>query len=370
MCIRDSMYINHLIEVNRLVKRVLKKSGSLYVVIGDTYSSQAGFGRKGRSSKVGGHPNEAYQNYVKRVTELPPKCLMGIPWRFAFAMVDDGWILRNAIIWYKPNHMPESVKDRLTKTYEFVFHFVKDQRYYYNLDMIREPYETWIELFTREAKPFGKKGSPSYRLAPVEESYRVSEEVRKFVEGLRLTYEEMRRAGQEYDSKYSRHEYGQTLQGFIREQSLAKMREASRKVAKRLFPDSPALQQKFINWVHDHAGSLKGKNPGDLWVISTRPFKGAHFAVYPIDLVLRPILSSCPPDGIVLDPMCGSGTTLVACELINRKMWDEFKIQVNECARKVDWRLKWIGIEINPEYAKIAEERLKPFLAQKTLTEV
>jgi len=382
------MYVEHLIEVNKLVKRVLKKTGSLYIVIGDSYAGS----HCGRGDKRDVQNFRRMHMYDKaspqeKAVGYQPKCLMGIPWRLAFAMIEDGWILRNAIIWYKPNHMPESVKDRLTKTYEYVFHFVKSQKYYYNLDMIREEPKTWIELLTRDVKPFGKKGSPSHRVAPVWESYSVKHDLavgrsldasyddplhlkEKFLRGLKLVYEEMERSGYEYDSKYSKHEYGQNLQGFVREQSLAKMREASRRVAERLFPDNPVLQQKFVNWVHDHAGNLKGKNPGDLWAINTRPFKGAHFAVYPIDLVLRPILSSCPPDGVVLDPMCGSGTTLVACELINRRMWDEFRIPVNEYARKTDWRLKWIGIEINPEYAKIAEERLKPFLSQKTLMEV
>lgn len=322
--------------------------------------------------------------------------------------------------------MPESVKDRLSKKYEYIFHFVKSRKYYYNLDMIREPYETWEELFTRETKPFGKKGSPNYRLAPVEESYGVLGDVlsvlkrwgvdknleyhgeaiknydkaraqnpsevkkriingllkelglnkletevrKKFIEGLRMTYEEMKKttkSDSKYDSKYSKHKYGQNPQGFIRDQSLARLRQASRKVAKKLFPGNPTLQQKFVNWVHDHASSLRGKNPGDIWIINTRPFKGAHFAVYPIDLVLRPILASCPPNGVVLDPMCGSGTTLVACELINRKMWDEFRIFVNEFARKTDWNLKWIGIEINPDYAKLARQRLKPFLPRKKI---
>ena len=67
--------------------------------------------------------------------------------------------------------------------------------------------------------------------------------------------------------------------------------------------------------------------------------------------------------------MCGAGTTLLACELINKKMWEEFKLQVNEYAKKVDWRLKWIGIEIVPEYVEIAEKRLKPYISQRTLTE-
>ena len=316
------------------------------------------------------------------------------------------FILPDGTLTHNSNHMPESVKDRLTKTYEYIFHFVKSRKYYYNLDMIREPYaeSTWKRSMYSDGKDLkglrllehtpikggGNKGKPPSNILSTgflsefkfremgmnAEKYGSSrakgerKHIRDFLVGLKMVYEEMKKSSLEYESKFSKHEYGQSPQGFVRDQSLARMREASRKVAKRLFPNDPKLQQKFVNWVHDHAGDIKGKNPGDVWIINTRPLKERHYAAYPVDLVLRPILSSCPSEGIVLDPLCGSGTTLLACELINRKMWDEFRIPVNEYARKVDWRLKWIGIEIVPEYVKIAEERLKPFLTQKTLLEM
>lgn len=410
------MYIDHMIEINREIKRVLKKSGNLYVDIGDTYHQ---------------------------------KGLLGIPWRFAFAMIEDGWILRNAIIWYKPNHIPESVKDRLTKTYEYIFHFVKSRKYYYNLDMIRESYSISTIKRISQRNVFNQKGGKKQFLLrgekkserdrgsrcadmvkSIAEAYfgkylEIEEEklqkyygsprarVKRFLKGLSMIYEEMEKVANKYDSKYSENEYGQKLQGFIRGNTIAKIRGSSRTIAEKLFPNNPELQQDFINWVHDHAGNLKGKNPGDswsidekphtkkkylgvrekygpmcwwkvdkprltnpkgknpgdFWSINTRPFPEAHFSTYPVDICLRPILSSCPPNGIVLDPMCGSGTTLLACNLINFKMWDEFRIPVNDYARKTDWNLRWIGIEINPEYVEIAMKRLKPFIHQKKLVE-
>jgi DNA modification methylase len=111
----------------------------------------------------------------------------------------------------------------------------------------------------------------------------------------------------------------------------------------------------------------RGKNPGDLWSISPKPFKEAHFATFPVELPLRPILASCPPDGVVLDPLAGSGTVAYTCELINRGMWDEFRVYVNENAKRTKWNLKWIMIEINPNYCKIIEKRLEPFMKQRSL---
>jgi DNA modification methylase len=496
------MYVQHLVELFREVKRVLKKTGSFWLNIGDTYFGGGHGGNTLYKTPSGELVKSVKQgkssNYVPtmqwRDDVYKPKCLMGIPWRIAFALIEDGWILRNAVIWFKPNAQPSSVKDRLTHTYEFLFHFVKSKKYYYNLDNIREP-------------------------------HKIGELASVFSKGLEKVYEKMKEVNATYDSKYSKTQYGQTPQSFQREDKLAKMRQASREVAREHFPNDEELQQDFINWVHDHACHVRGKNPGDVmltkhdlavgrigsfsytdplhvkayhplgknpgdtlfitsnskflksdvktaspgaralrsimsgkltthvrkklldvgaylktklkesgltvkdlaeltgikqttlehyfrtdfsgqalpdretwnllkpilklgeyddyineevrsalpqphplgrnpsdfWSIPTKPFRGAHFAVFPPELPLRPILASCPPDGVVLDPLAGSGTVAYTCELINHGMWDEFRIHVNEIARKTKWSLKWILIEINPEYCKLAEERLKPF---------
>jgi site-specific DNA-methyltransferase (cytosine-N4-specific) len=144
------MYVDHLVELFREVKRVLKKTGSFWLNIGDTYAG-SGCGRGDRTLFQNFRRKYiAEQMYQKpspqRESDLPAKCLMGIPWRVAFALIDDGWILRNAVIWYKPSHMPESVKDRLTRTYEYIFHFVKSKKYYYNLDNIREPHKAGDDI--------------------------------------------------------------------------------------------------------------------------------------------------------------------------------------------------------------------------------
>jgi len=141
------MYIQHLTEICREIKRILKPSGSFWLNLGDTYFGGGGTYGKPKDWKDL-HTNQNYpdgsffKNRNKlRSNWLQPKQLLGIPWRVAIALQEDGWILRNCLVWYKPNHLPESVKDRLTKSYEFFFFFVKKRKYFFDLDAIRVPYK-------------------------------------------------------------------------------------------------------------------------------------------------------------------------------------------------------------------------------------
>ena len=121
------------------LRRVLADDGTLWLNLGDSYQSNGGHTAQGKTSQRAGRSNIAQQNGSKVRSELPEKNLLGIPWRTAFALQDDRWILRNAIIWNKPNAMPESVTDRLSGRYEHVFLFAKQQRYWFDMDPIREP---------------------------------------------------------------------------------------------------------------------------------------------------------------------------------------------------------------------------------------
>lgn len=155
-------YVEKSVRIYEEVKRVLKKEGSFYLNLGDTYAgSNCGFGDYREKGERGLNPSELYISVKKpqAKTELLPKCLIGIPWRVALAMIDEGWILRNAIIWHKPNPMPSSVKDRLNNTYEFVFHFVKSPQYYYDLDAIRENHKP--ESLARYRRGFTEAGNKS-----------------------------------------------------------------------------------------------------------------------------------------------------------------------------------------------------------------
>ncbi|QGJ88234.1 DNA methylase [Mycobacterium phage StAnnes] len=137
------------------LRRVLADDGTLWLNLGDSYARNPA---KGATGTMNGRnvPRMGYAGNRIGKPELPEKNLLGVPWRVAFALQDDGWILRNAIIWHKPNGMPNSVTDRLSGRYEFVFLFSKSRRYWFDLDPIREPHV---------APPKGglfKRGNDSY----------------------------------------------------------------------------------------------------------------------------------------------------------------------------------------------------------------
>jgi len=144
-------YIKKLIDFFDNVKMKLKDTGNLFLNLGDTYSGSKVGNTNGVYADVV-DKTKAYattSSFKKNKGNLPTKCLCMLPQRFAWNMIECGWILRNEIIWHKKNHMPESVTDRLTKAHEIVYHFVKQGKYYYNLDAIREPHET------QEKRPMG-----------------------------------------------------------------------------------------------------------------------------------------------------------------------------------------------------------------------
>ena len=136
------LYVEHVVEIFREVKRVLRDDGTLWLNLGDSYSGNAtGSQGKGLSSLEGGKTTqiEAGKRPDKIAPGLKPKDLIGIPWRVAFALQADGWYLRSDIIWSKPNPMPESVTDRPTKAHEYLFLLSKSQKYWYDADAVREP---------------------------------------------------------------------------------------------------------------------------------------------------------------------------------------------------------------------------------------
>jgi site-specific DNA-methyltransferase (cytosine-N4-specific) len=260
------------------VRRVLADDGTLWLNLGDSYSGS--WGNQGRKDERGTqrpingpmmtpvhdgrYPTTGSNTGAVKPGAPPAKNLMGIPWRVGFALQDDGWTLRNAVIWSKPNAMPESVTDRLSTRYEHVFLFSKNRRYWFDLDQIREP------LAYPDAADGTRVFGGSNKAAEL------------------TTGSSARRTGSAYRAKSP----GRGLTEWSANAPLGQPQMASG-------PDG----------VGNHPA---GRNPGDVWSIPTQPFASAHFAVMPLTLAERCILAGCKPGGVVLDPFSGSGTTGLA----------------------------------------------------------
>ena len=293
------LYMKHLLDIFDQVKRVLRKDGLCWVNLADTYSGNMGKRSGWTDNKLGFTKEEALEKGVclnrKFSYSLPQKCLCGIPERFMLGMIERGWILRNKIIWYKRNSLPSSVKDRLTTKWEYLFFFSKSKRYYFDLDAIREPIKS--ESLKRRSYGYSENVSFNYRK-------RLAKQGRAKDYMIKATPEEIKT----YDEKQ-----------YKTKQDLAHQRQGS-------YDDS--LHTKPVN--------PKGKNPGDMWDITTQPFRDAHFAVFPEKLVERPIKVT-RKDSVILDIFAGSGTTLKVARDLGREA---------------------VGIEIKKEYCDIIFKRL------------
>jgi DNA modification methylase len=259
-------YVERLMDVFNQVRRVLKPSGTFWLNIGDSYAgSGRGKGdvnRKGLQQKASFIGDKFSKPY--KLNGYKNKDLIGVPWMLAFALRESGWYLRQEIIWHKPNPMPESVRDRCTKSHESLFLLAKSPKYYFDHKAIMEP-----------AKYDGRKN-----------------------------------LAKKPSQKYLQSNTGAPVQ------TLTKGGGDRWRV----------LDGEFV------------RNKRDVWTIPTRPFKGAHFATFPPDLIKPCVLAGCPIDGIVVDPFFGAGTTGLVAQQLGRN---------------------YIGIDLNAEYGKIAEERLQ-----------
>ncbi len=249
--------------------------------------------------------------YFKPIKSYQPKSLCLIPERFAVGMCERGWVLRNSIIWAKPNHMPESVTDRLTKAHEVIYHFVKQQKYYYNLDAIRESFaNSSIQRITQKTVFDQAGGLKQDELRGVPDNGNASR-CNKTVQSL----------AKKYQGKF---------EGDDNPESFGSPRARTQR--NRTSDNGQEGNNMSMYWGED----VKGKNPGDVWNITTQPYPESHFAVFPLELVRRPVLVGCPPNGTVLDPFAGSGT-------------------VGEFCRRNDRNA--ILFELNPDYKKFIEDR-------------
>ena len=248
-------FVEQLVDVFRKVRDVLADDGTLWLNIGDSYYNyRPGKGQALNKQSVSNTKQDLPDECPRRGNKLEglkEKDLIGIPWMLAFALRADGWYLRQDIIWHKPNPMPESVKDRCTKSHEYIFLMSKSKQYYYNNDAIKEP-----------AKDSGTRDRTK--------------------------------------GKY--HNKGTGLQ--------------------------------------PHSGLSKSypkKNKRSVWSVTNKPYKGAHFACYPPDLIEPCILAGSEEGDIILDPFMGSGTTAMVAKKNSRA---------------------YIGCELHEEYASLQTDRI------------
>lgn len=278
-------YVNKLIIIFNEIKRILTKDGSLWLNLGDKYFHKA---------------------------------LMGMPWRVALAMMDNGWILRNDIIWDQMKGT-QSAKDRMRDVYEHIFHFVKSKQYYYahneiRIQPIRKPKKYNGEMVSAtgvSGKKYRKQILESLVLSNIEKS--------EAMKALEETIQEME-AGKIVD-------FRMTIRGEQRTFHSDKPQISGR--AKEIETKGYYILKMGAN----------GHLPSDIWRIAPEDIwrKDAHYAVFPEELLLNPIKATCPCNGIVLDPFSGTGSTVGTAIKLNRR---------------------GIGIDLSSEYNAIAEKRV------------
>ncbi len=261
-------FVRNLVDIFAELKRVLKNDGSFWLNIGDSYSN---------------------------------KGLVGVPWRVAFELVDgQGWILRNSVIWNKVKSGMDNTKDRLGSVHENVFHFVKQNKYYYDADSIRtKPREAKI-VNGAVVSATGVSGVRYKRQIELSTALSDSEK-RAATDALTVMLTEVAN-GRVSDFRM-----------IIRGQQ-----RATHSDSERLSGRAKELRDKGFFFLRYHPN---GSKPTDVWDIIPEDTQNRqhHFAPYPVDLCRIPILATCPPSGVVLDPFCGTGTTLVAAQALGRQ---------------------------------------------------
>lgn len=320
-------YIETMVEVFREVKRVLRDDGTLWLNIGDSYAGSWGAQSRGdftpgtlegasdketslSARQIRAHPKDTGTGSLKNTPGCKNKDLVGIPWMLAFALRDDGWYLRQDIIWHKPNPMPESIRDRCTKAHEYVFLMSKsgEPRLWTHRDRAYSDYVT-------------EQPEPDYRWVNIETREEVADDP--------LDDDRWRRVnlwrGSDYyydaDAIKEPSEYaGQDVSG-----------------GKKYSVPAAASALGRCHNLDKYTTCAEKRNKRSVWSITTQSYAEAHFATFPEALVRPCILAGCPKGGTVLEPFLGSGTTLAVARQLGRK---------------------GIGIELNPEYVKLARERI------------
>lgn len=292
------LWVRDLVDTFELVGKVLAPTGTLWLNLGDAYTSSGGAGWQG---KHGARANRTHTQ--RRLLSAPagedkrkqlkagmrPKSLMGQPWRVAFALQEAGWLLRSDIIWNKPNPMPESVKDRPTRCHEYLFLLSRGPRYYYDYKAIAEPVSLETHArYSRERTAAIQRGETS-----------MQRQVGGWADG---------------DVPHTAIDHNQPDR---------KSARAGRGVKSNSSMDLALLEVAEI------------RNKRSVWTVLPDRSSFAHFATFPVGLVAPCILAGTKPGQIVLDPFMGSGTTAQAATNLGRE---------------------YIGIELNPKYVDIQKK--------------
>ena len=278
-------YIENLIKVLAEVTRTLKSTGSLWLNLGDSYAA---------------------------------KGLAGIPWRVALRLMDDhGLILRNEVIWHKLKGGLDQSKDKLRNVHEHVFHFVKSKNYFYDADALRSRPR---EAMSRTGKVTSATGVSGVR-------YR-----RQIELSTGLTLQQKSAATAALEAELEKVALGQISDfRMVIKGSQRTTHSDGVKVSGR----ARELAEKGYYFLRYHPNGAK---MGDVWDIIPEDRKRihTHYAAYPEELCRRPIACSCPVGGVVLDPFCGTGTTMHVAQSLGRRS---------------------IGIDLSPEYIAVSQKR-------------
>ncbi|KKN43602.1 hypothetical protein LCGC14_0701450 [marine sediment metagenome] len=316
------LFIQHIVQIFREVRRVLRKDGVCWVNLGDSYASGKGscFNPGGGPSSLGKNKKEAGAHPLNRgnkstleASGLKPKDLCGIPWAVAFALRDDGWWLRSGIPWLKRSAMPESVTDRPASALEYVFLLSKSEKYYFDMESIK------LQASPDSHRRYARGRSDHHKWADGGPGNQTI--AKTFKHMLPGVTPKSAPAGSGIKANESFH----AAVGDI--------------VGSRNFRNTDLFYQSIAP---PHGMIFAGDEPVGLDV-NPQAFSEAHFATFPQKLVEPLIKAGCPEGGVILDPFGGSGTVgLVAYK----------------------HRRKAILIELSEEYSKMAKERIEKITLQ------
>lgn len=321
----ERTWIRHVARMHhvfRLVRDLMEPDAVLWLNYGDSYYTPRPSGSVGYNSTINGKRSQEEFRKASRmrktipVTDGPnrrrqigfkPKDMVGMPWRIAFALQEDGWWLRSDIIWHKPNPMPESVLDRPTKSHEYVFLLAKSEVYHYDAQAIREPVTGDAHRrgngVNRKAvkRVAGWQDGPGGH-SPLEHAKTDKDQARTD-QGLKDSTKFGRGAGWRAEKKA--------------------------RAARALSRQNDSFSAAVTELVDD-------RNVRTVWTVPTQAFEGAHFATFPEELAARCILAGSKPGDVIFDPFHGSGTVGRVATSLGRR---------------------FIGIELNPEYLAMCEQR-------------